>query len=117
MRAWRLHLFDRMSCGSEYGGSAHAESPEWMPASSMCSITPPTTTAPVLIGNDVDVELDRLGEKFIDQAAGSRPLALSSFAESALPGEPPRAAIRNRPKYSSSPRASYTRSIARPPST
>ncbi len=23
------------------GGSAHAESPEWMPASSMCSITPP----------------------------------------------------------------------------
>ena len=23
------------------GGSTHAESPEWMPASSMCSITPP----------------------------------------------------------------------------
>jgi hypothetical protein len=23
------------------GGSAQAESPEWMPASSMCSITPP----------------------------------------------------------------------------
>ena len=23
------------------GGSAHAESPEWIPASSMCSITPP----------------------------------------------------------------------------
>ena len=23
------------------GGSAHAESPEWMPASSMCSMIPP----------------------------------------------------------------------------
>ena len=23
------------------GGRAHAESPEWMPASSMCSMTPP----------------------------------------------------------------------------
>ena len=27
-----------------YGGSTHAESPEWMPASSMCCITPPITT-------------------------------------------------------------------------
>ncbi len=27
------------------GGSAHAESPEWIPASSMCSITPATTTS------------------------------------------------------------------------
>ena len=26
---------------SVIGGSAHDESPEWMPASSMCSITPP----------------------------------------------------------------------------
>ena len=26
---------------SVIGGSAHAESPEWMPASSMCSMTPP----------------------------------------------------------------------------
>ena len=26
---------------SVIGGSAHAESPEWIPASSMCSITPP----------------------------------------------------------------------------
>ena len=31
-----------MSCvPSVTGGRAHAESPEWMPASSMCSITPP----------------------------------------------------------------------------
>ena len=27
---------------SVYGGSAQAESPEWMPASSICSITPAT---------------------------------------------------------------------------
>ena len=26
---------------SDIGGRAHAESPEWMPASSMCSMTPP----------------------------------------------------------------------------
>ena len=26
---------------SVIGGSAHAESPEWIPASSMCSMTPP----------------------------------------------------------------------------
>ena len=26
---------------SVIGGSAQAESPEWMPASSMCSMTPP----------------------------------------------------------------------------
>ena len=30
-----------VAAGSEKGGSAQAESPEWMPASSMCSITPP----------------------------------------------------------------------------
>jgi hypothetical protein len=29
------------SLPSVIGGSEHAESPEWMPASSMCSITPP----------------------------------------------------------------------------
>ena len=28
---------------SEYGGTMQVESPEWMPASSMCSITPQTT--------------------------------------------------------------------------
>ena len=26
-----------------YGGSTQAESPEWMPASSMCCMTPPMT--------------------------------------------------------------------------
>ena len=29
------------SLPSVIGGNAQAESPEWMPASSMCSITPP----------------------------------------------------------------------------
>ena len=37
-----------VSAESEYGGSEHDESPECTPASSMCSITPPTSTAPVL---------------------------------------------------------------------
>jgi hypothetical protein len=30
------------------GGSTQAESPEWIPASSMCSITPQTSTFPVV---------------------------------------------------------------------
>ena len=38
-RAW-------VSADSEYGGSEHDESPECTPASSMCSITPPTSTLP-----------------------------------------------------------------------
>ena len=29
------------------GGTTHELSPEWMPASSMCSMMPPMTTAPV----------------------------------------------------------------------
>ena len=32
---------------SEWGGSVAEASPEWMPASSMCSRTPPTSTSPV----------------------------------------------------------------------
>ena len=32
------------AAGSECGGMTQAESPEWMPASSMCSMIPPTTT-------------------------------------------------------------------------
>ena len=39
-------------CCSEYGGSEQALSPEWTPASSMCSITPPITTrSPSLIAS------------------------------------------------------------------
>ncbi len=40
--AWR-EISAMISRLSENGGSAQAESPEWMPASSMCSITPATT--------------------------------------------------------------------------
>jgi len=32
------------SSESEYGGNEQALSPEWTPASSMCSMMPPTTT-------------------------------------------------------------------------
>ena len=31
--------------GSEYGGSEQAESPEWMPACSTCSMIPPIITS------------------------------------------------------------------------
>ncbi len=34
-----------MLCESEYGGIVQAESPEWIPASSICSITPATYTS------------------------------------------------------------------------
>ena len=43
-RAWVL-IASTVSGDSEWGGRQQAESPEWMPASSMCSITPPTTTS------------------------------------------------------------------------
>jgi hypothetical protein len=43
MRVCSLDLV-ATSGGSECGGSTLAESPEWMPASSMCCITPPMTT-------------------------------------------------------------------------
>ena len=46
---------------SECGGSEQAESPEWMPASSMCSITPQTKTS-LPSAERVDVDLDRIGE-------------------------------------------------------
>ena len=36
-----------VSAASEYGGSAQAESPEWTPASSTCSMTPPMIASPV----------------------------------------------------------------------
>ncbi len=48
------------------GGSAHAESPEWMPASSMCSITPPRYIS-LAVEQRVDVDLDRVVEEPVDQ--------------------------------------------------
>jgi hypothetical protein len=35
-----LRIFARSARPSVIGGSAQAESPEWMPASSMCSMIP-----------------------------------------------------------------------------
>ena len=40
--AWR-EISSTVFASRLNGGSAQAESPEWMPASSMCSITPQTT--------------------------------------------------------------------------
>ena len=51
---------------SVIGGSAHDESPEWMPASSMCSITPPRKSSLAVVER-VDVDLDRVVEEPVDQ--------------------------------------------------
>ena len=49
-----------------YGGSTQAESPEWIPASSMCSmIAPRTHVVPSQIA--VDVHLDRVLEELVDE--------------------------------------------------
>ena len=45
---------------------AQAESPEWMPASSMCSITPPTIVR-VAVADGVDVDLDGVLQELVDQ--------------------------------------------------
>jgi hypothetical protein len=55
------------TAGSVIGGSAHAESPECTPASSMCSITPPRYTSPVPSAERVDVDLDRVVEEPVDE--------------------------------------------------
>ena len=80
-RAWVL-IASTVSAGSEWGGRQQAESPEWMPASSMCSITPPTTDVRA-VGDDVDVDLDRVGQELVDQdrrvlLAGARRQALAA---------------------------------------
>ena len=56
-----------MSCSPmRYGGSTHAESPEWMPASSMCCMTPPITTrVPSEIASTS--HLERVLEEAIDE--------------------------------------------------
>ena len=48
------------------GGSTAAESPEWMPASSMCWRMP-QTTAPLAVGEQVEVELDGVLEEAVEQ--------------------------------------------------
>ena len=43
-----------------------AESPEWMPASSMCCITPPMTTR-VAVAQAIDIDLDGRLQELVDQ--------------------------------------------------
>ena len=49
-----------------YGGIAQAESPEWMPASSMCSMTPADDRL-LAVADGVDVDLDGVFEELVDQ--------------------------------------------------
>ena len=55
-----------VSRGSECGGSEQAESPEWMPASSMCSITPQTKTSRA-VAERIDVHLDRVRKIAVEE--------------------------------------------------
>ena len=45
-RVWS-RMVARCRSGQMKGGTTHELSPEWMPASSMCSMMPAMTTAPV----------------------------------------------------------------------
>src|SRR5438876_611019 len=47
MRRVCSRIVCRWRPGQMNGGTTHELSPEWMPASSMCSMMPPITTAPV----------------------------------------------------------------------
>ena len=51
---------------SVIGGKAQAESPEWMPASSMCSIAAEKQFLPV-VHQSVHIDLDRVVEELVDQ--------------------------------------------------
>ena len=51
---------------SVMGGRAHAESPEWMPASSMCSMTPARNKICAVVDR-IDVDLDGIVEKPVDE--------------------------------------------------
>ena len=42
-----------------------AESPEWIPASSMCCMMPPMKVTPIT--KAIDVDLDRRFEEFVDR--------------------------------------------------
>ncbi len=87
------------------GGSAHAESPEWMPASSMCSITP---------ARYISVPSNNASTS--SSIASSRNLSISSGGIS--PARPTAAASASaRSTYPASWASEYTISMPRPPST
>ena len=48
------------------GGIEQALSPEWTPASSMCSMMPPMTTM-LAVADRIDIELGRVVEELVDQ--------------------------------------------------
>ena len=52
--------------GERGRGIWHDESPEWIPASSMCSMTAPMNTSRA-VAHRVDVDLDRALEEPVDQ--------------------------------------------------
>ena len=81
------------------GGMTQAESPEWMPASSMCSMTA-GTKASVAVGERVGLALDGVLQEPVDQ-------------DRAAPGVTSTAAA----TYSRSISSSWTTSMPRPPST
>ena len=56
------------------GGSTQAESPEWMPASSMCSMMPPRYMLRAVV-EGVDVDLDGVVEEPVDQQRVVRAMA------------------------------------------
>jgi hypothetical protein len=56
------------SSESVTGGVMQAESPEWMPAASTCSMMPATTVR-LAVGEGVDVDLDGAGDEGVDQDA------------------------------------------------
>ena len=60
----------RIEEASEWAGSEQALSPEWMPASSMCSMMPAMKVSRA-VAEAVDVDLDGVGQVAVDQ---QRPL-------------------------------------------
>ena len=86
------------SSDSVAGGIWHEESPEWIPASSMCSITAPTNTSVPSHTASTSISI-----------APSRNRSISTGWSG-----PAAAALATKRSSSSSP---YTISIARPPST
>ena len=98
-----------VSAASEWGGRQQAESPEWMPASSMCSITPPTMTSVPSATTSTSTSMAsgrnwsiRIGASF----SSARDLRLSRRE----------ASIAVRTNFSR-PDSSWTISMARPPRT
>ena len=93
---------------SDTGGSTQAESPEWMPASSMCSMTPPRNISSPSYRASTSISIASSRKRSMSSGAGSRPPAVRSSAA---------AASRARSTYSVSCSAEYTISMPRPPST